>query len=242
MAKKQYFLIVDTETTQNKLVADFGAVVVDRKGTIVTQCAVMVDGIFTDAENNPLFFDSSAPASALWSRSSADRRYSKYNKMVADGSRMVASVAAINRWLTKAIEVYNPTLTAYNLAFDMGKCDNTGIDLRQFENSFCLWSAAFSAYAHTRAFRQMVLDTHAFNAPTAQGNMSFKTNAEVMTRFVTNNPNLADEPHTAIEDAIHYELPILVKLLKSYTTSWLLNEAQAYNWREVQVKDWFRPV
>ena len=48
MSKKQYFLIVDTETTQNNLVADFGAVIVDRKGKIITQCAVMVDGIFTD--------------------------------------------------------------------------------------------------------------------------------------------------------------------------------------------------
>ena len=66
MSKKQYFLIVDTETTQNDLVADFGAVIVDRKGKIITQCAVMVDGIFTDSENNPLFFDSRADGSALW--------------------------------------------------------------------------------------------------------------------------------------------------------------------------------
>ena len=99
MSKKQYFLIVDTETTQNNLVADFGAVIVDRKGKIITQCAVMVDGIFTDSENNPLFFDSKADGSALWSRSSADKRYRAYTQMVANGSRMIASVAAINRWL-----------------------------------------------------------------------------------------------------------------------------------------------
>jgi hypothetical protein len=242
MSKKQYFLIVDTETTQNDLVADFGAVIVDRKGKIITQCAVMVDGIFTDSENNPLFFDSRADGSALWSRSSADKRYRAYTQMVANGSRMIASVAAINRWLVRANTEYSPILTAYNLSFDLGKCENTGIDLRQFEQSFCLWAAAFSAYAHTRGFRQLVLDIHAFNSPTSQGNMSFKTNAETMTRYVLNNPNLADEPHTSLEDAIDYELPILTKLLRSYTTRWLLEDSQAYDWRKVQVKDWFRPA
>ena len=72
--------------------------------------------------------------------------------------------------------------------------------------------------------------------------MSFKTNAETMTRYVLNNPNLADEQHTSLEDAIDYELPILTKLLRSYTTRWLLEDSQAYDWRKVQVKDWFRPA
>ena len=85
MAKKQHFLIIDTETTQDNLVADFGAVICDRKGRIQTQCAVMVDGIFTDSHNHPLFFDSSAKSDALWSRKGADRRYAKYQEMVTDG-------------------------------------------------------------------------------------------------------------------------------------------------------------
>ena len=34
MAKRDYFLIVDTETTQTDMVADFGAIICDRKGNI----------------------------------------------------------------------------------------------------------------------------------------------------------------------------------------------------------------
>jgi len=242
MAKKQYFLIVDTETTQNNLVADFGAVICDRKGAIVAQCGVLVNGIYTNPIKNPLFFDSSAPASALWSKDSSDKRYALYQSMVVTGRRMVASVSAINNWLAKALEQYNPTLTAYNLSFDKGKCANTGIDLNIFNSEFCLWGASYTAFAHTKAFRQIVLETHSFNCATSHGNMSFKTNAETMARFVTNNPNLENEPHTALEDVLDYELLILQKLLKSYTLNWLLNDSQAYNWRDVQVKDWFRPI
>lgn len=239
MARKNYFLIIDTETTQDNLVADFGAVVCDSKGNVVAQCGVLVNGIFTDMQNHPLFFDSSAPADALWSKAGADRRYATYNRMVANGSRMVASVAAINRWLDKAKAQFNPVLTAYNLAFDLGKCTNTGIDLTMFDRSFCLWQAAYTQWAFSKAYRNFVLSVHAFNAPTAHQNMTFKTNAEVMARFVLGNPSLEDEPHTALEDAIFYELPILKAIIKKRSVKWLLSEVRPYNWKDCQVKEWF---
>ena len=238
MAKKQYFLIVDTETTQDNLVADFAAVIVDRKGKIYNQCAVLLDGIYTDAEKHPLFFDSSAPSSGIWSQAGKDRRYNKYQKMVANGSRMIASVAAVNRWLSQAIGKYNPMLTAYNLAFDTNKCDNTGIDLTGFNERFCLWSAAYTKWAFTKQYKKFVLENHAFNSPTDLKNMTFQTNAEIMTRFVLKNPELEDEPHTALEDIIFYELEIFKHMMKSWRKKDLEN-LRAYNWREVQVKDHF---
>lgn len=241
MAKKQFFIIIDTETTQDNLVADFGAVVADRKGNVVAQCGVLVNGIFTNPKTHPLFFDSRAPSSALWSKDSADARYAKYTEMVENGSRMVASVNAINKWLGKVKKQYDPVWTAYNSAFDAGKCENTAIDLSIFKDTFCLWACAFTAYAHTKAYREMVVSTTAFNAPTTHGNMSYKTNAETMTRFVLNDPDMIDEPHTALEDALLYELPILKKILKTYTLDWCLHESQSYNWRSVQVRDWFVP-
>lgn len=237
---KNYFLIVDTETTQDALVADFAAVVVDAKGNIAAQCAVLVNGVFTDSENHPLFFDAKAPANALWSRAGADKRYATYNAMVASGARMLASTAAINRWLDKAKAQFNPILTAYNLPFDLGKCANTGIDLTQFDRSFCLWAAAYTQWAHTAKYRNFALQVHAFNTPTAQGNMTYKTNAETMTRFVVGNPELEDEPHTALEDIVFYELPILRALLKRRSAKWCLTETRPYNWRDCQVKSHFK--
>ena len=237
--KKQYFLIIDTETTQDQKVADFAAVIVDRKGRIQTQCAVLVDGIYTDHEKHPLFFDSKASPDALWSRSSADKRYKKYNEMVANGSRMIASVTAINRWLERARGKYDPILTAYNLAFDTGKMANTGIDHSIFSQRFCLWHTAAAKWAATKAYKNFVVNVHGFNAPTKFGNMTYKTNAEIMARFVLGNPELPDEPHTALEDVIDYELPILQALVKRGKLSTILESGVGYSWRDYQTKDHF---
>jgi hypothetical protein len=235
---KQHFLIIDTETTQDGLVADFAAVICDRKGNILAQCAVLVNGVFTDSENHPLYFTSDDEG--IWSKKGQDRRYKIYKRMVDNGSRMIASVPAINAWLCKAVAAYNPTLTAYNLAFDTEKCANTGIDLTIFKSNFCLWQAAFTLFAHLRTFRQMVLETHSFNPPTKFGNMTFKTNAEVMARFVTGNHTLEDEPHTALEDIIFYELPILKAVFSKKSFRWLMANIKPYSWKDTQVKDWFK--
>jgi len=236
---KNYFCIIDTETTQDSLVADFAAVIVDKNGRIVSQCAVMVDGVFTDMENHPLFCNEDA--GDLWNKASVGRRVDRYNRMIENGSRMIASVAAVNRWIDKAIATYDPIVTAYNFSFDREKCANTGIDLTGFRSSFCLWQAAYGRFAHTKKYRELALSLHAFNAPTKHGNMTFKTNAETMARFVLGNPLLEDEPHTALEDVIFYELPILVKLLKNTSVSKMLTKCKPYNWRDCQVRDWFTP-
>ena len=52
--KKHTYLIVDTETTKYQTVADFGAVVMTRDGTIVEQFGAMVSGHFGKM---PLFSD-----------------------------------------------------------------------------------------------------------------------------------------------------------------------------------------
>lgn len=237
MAKREYFLIIDTETTMTDRVADFAAVIVDRKGKIYNQCAILVNGIYTDMENHPLFFNEDA--GELWTKASLARRYDVYSNMVTSGSRMVASVGAINRWLDAAKAKYDPYLTAYNVSFDRDKCSKTGIDLTPFaEKTFCLWHAAANKWAHTKAYRNFVLQVHAFNNPTKLGNMTFKTNAETMARFVLDMPNLEDEPHTALEDILYYELPIFVKLLSTSKDKAWLNPS-ATTWRNNQVKDWF---
>ena len=238
--KKDYFIIIDTETTQDQKVADFAAVVVDRQGRIKAQCAVLVDGILTDSANHPLFFDSKAAPDALWSRKSADRRYEGYSKMVKDGTRMVASVAAINRWLERARGEFDPILTAYNLSFDAGKMTNTGIDHTIFSRRFCLWHTACVKWAKTKAYKNFVLGVHGFNSPTKLGNMTYKTNAEVMARFVLGDADLPNEPHTALEDVIGYELPILQKLVSRGKLKDIINSGVGYSWRDYVVKENFK--
>lgn len=240
MAKKDYYLIIDTETTQSQKVADFGAILVDRKGRVIHQCAVLINGIYTDTENHPLFFTNDD--NAIWDKRHLDKRYTKYANMLEQGTRTLASIASVNRWLDRIKGQYNPYVTAYNWSFDRHKCANTDIDVTIFgSRSFCLWSAAITKWGQSKRFRQFILDTHSFNNPTQFGNMTLKTNAEVMTRFVTNNPDLEDEPHTALEDALFYELPILTKLLQTTSKKAML-ASTAYNWQAFQAKDAFKAI
>ena len=229
MAKKQFFLIIDSETTITDKVYDFGAVVCDRKGVIHASCAVIVKEELT----TELFYDPNV--TGLWGKAAAVERAAKYAEMINQGSRMVASVAAINRWLEKVSGKYAPILTAYNLAFDSGKCRNTGIDLTMFPQSFCLWHLAAEMICTTKAYKQFALQNHYFGNRTAYGNMTVKTNAECVAHFVTGNDVL--EPHTAIEDAQFFELPILCKLVNR--KGWKDHMHKAYNWRNYQVRDSF---
>lgn len=230
MAQKQYFAILDTETTIADTVADIGIVICDRKGNIVNQMAVLVNGHYGTHE---LFHDKNA--NDIWGYEGLNRRKMAYSNMLESGARMVSSVNAINSWIQKAIAVYNPVLTAYNLAFDVNKCANTGIDLNGFDSRFCLWQAAVGNICDTTAYKRFVLDNHLFNTPTAKGNMTFKTNAEVVCGFITGT--LIDEPHTAIEDAINFELPILTHILKK--RDWK-SKVTPYDWNKFQVRNHFK--
>ena len=229
MAKKQWFAIIDTETTMENTVADLGIVICDREGNIAKSLAILVNGHYGTFE---LFHDKKA--NDIWGYDGLNRRNAAYIKMLDDGLRMLASVNAINKWINQAIGAYNPILTAYNLAFDWDKCQNTGIDLSGFANKFCLWQAATGNICKTKAYKQFALENHAFNKPTDNKTMTYKTNAEIVCGFVKGN--IIDEPHTAIEDARDFELPILVNILKK--KKWQ-DKIVPYNWRDFQVKDNF---
>lgn len=229
MAKKQYFAILDTETTTENTVADFAIIICDREGKIYNQCAVLVSDHYGKFE---LFHDKNA--NDIWGYGGLIKRKQAYVEMLDTGVRMLASVNAINKWIIQAIAKYNPELTAYNLAFDLDKCKKTEIDLTGFSNSFCLWQAAVGNICDTKKFKQFVLENHGFNKPTEFGNMTMQTNAEIVAGFI--NGEFKKEPHTALEDCRDFEKPILCEILKK--RNWR-EKITPYNWRAFQVKDHF---
>lgn len=229
MAKKQFFAILDTETTMENTVADFAIIIVDRNGKIYNQCAVMVKDHYGKYE---LFHDKKA--NDIWGYEGLIKRQNHYTEMLNSGARMLASVNAINKWINQAIGKYNPSLTAYNLAFDLDKCEKTGIDLSGFTDKFCLWHAAIGNICNTKKYRQFVLDNHAFNNVTKNNNMTFKTNAEIVCGYIKGS--IIDEPHTALEDARDFELPILQNVINK--KEWR-NKITPYAWNNHQVKDYF---
>ena len=230
MAKKQYFAIIDTETTIVDTVADCAIVICDRNGVIYNQMAVIIKDEF---ENNELFYDKNA--TGLWSLEYAKQKRAGYISMLNTGTRTMASVNAVNNWINKAVGKYNPILTAYNLPFDNTKCNNTKIDLSVFTDRFDLWGASIGNICNTKKYKQFILDNHLFTNRTELGNKSFKTSAEAVTGYLAGI--MTDEPHTALEDIIGYELPVLINILKK--KGWRDN-IKPYNWREFQVKDHFQ--
>lgn len=237
---KKFFLVVDTETAMSGRVADFGAVVVDKIGTVYASCGVLVREVYTDASDE-LFHLREA---GYFSRDRLADRRAAYDEMLADGRRMLASVPAINRWLAQAAAHYRPTLTAYNLPFDLDKCASTGIDLEPFPRRFCLWAAACawidSGPRRKRSYLAHVLQRHAFNAPTAQGNMTFQRKADTVASFIA--PELPPEPHTALEDARDYEgRVILPRVLRDLKQAEYMG-ARAPVWSDALVRDHFKPL
>ena len=215
---RHYYLIVDTETTQRGTVADFGAVIVTKQGEIVEQFGAMVLGHFGKL---PLFSDPNADADAFWSEQSAYRRAKNYDDMLESGERSISSPALINQWLAGIKARYNPTLTAYNLAFDLGKCRNTRINLGIFGSRFCLMKSAKRKIGVLASYQDFCKARGLLTAKLKRPSMT----ADAMAKYIADTEysgSLADEPHTALEDARDYEAMILTYILRDTTRAQIL--------------------
>ena len=247
MAKKQFFCLVDTETTIKGTVADFAAVIVDRKGKVYHSMACLVHGHYGKYK---LFYDKHS-ADEIWTLKGLEKREARYKEMLNNGDRILASVDAINKWIRKAQETYpNLVFTAYNAAFDLGKmantgiCQNkpddldalvkTGIDIHGFAGYFCMWRASADALKGNRKYIR-----HCINRKWVTAKLNIRTNAEAVAEYVLGR-ELPPEPHTALEDCLDYELPILIWLLKR--KSWKKYSQQGYNWQDWQLKNLVKPV
>ena len=76
MSKPQTFLVIDTETTMNDTIADFGAVVVNRNGKTLDSCATLGFDHFTQL---PLFHVTAALPLDLWSKATTRRTKPAYD-------------------------------------------------------------------------------------------------------------------------------------------------------------------
>jgi len=190
---KHYYLIVDVETTGDQRVADFGAVVVDRKGNIVASLGVLIEGIFGETDFH-------------WALGNPKHTLAKYRGMMAQGQRAIASPAFVNRWLAEINAQYSPVLTAYNIGFDWGKCNNTDIDLGIFSKRFDLMMAAKTVILPMPEYEAACIENDWF---TDGGKLSAK--ADHVARFL--DSTLPIEPHTALEDARDYESVILAAII-----------------------------
>ena len=229
MARKQYFAIVDCETTIKDTIADFAIVICDRRGIVYNQFAALVEGHYG---KHKLFHNINS-SEQIWTLKGLAKRNEAYKNMLNNGSRVMASVNGINKWISRAkLQYPELVFTAYNSSFDLGKMRNTGIDNEFFDN-FCLMRAAQNKVKGNRADVQ-----HCINRKWFTPKLNARTNAEAMAEFVLGG-ELPPEPHTALEDILDYEIPILRWLLKS--TSYKKLKQNGYNWREWSLDKLVRP-
>ena len=219
----RHLLIVDTETTtKNETVADFGAVLMDPSlprgpdgyGQVIHTCGSYVYGEFN---KKALWCDPRAPEESFWSRQNVEKRQKAQEVEVVEGRRMLAAAPYINGWLKEMRENYNPLITAYNWPFDRDVCRRTKINIDQFEhdNKWCLMRLARKHYSKDPTY---IAHCKAKGLFTKTGNISFSCDS-VSNFIFTQRGNVKDpEPHTALEDAMIYEMPIAQEL---YAHGWL---------------------
>lgn len=229
---KHYYLILDTETTIDNTVYDLGAIIVDSNGKIEAQ----LQCIIAEEAGKQLWYDKGA-IDGIFALAGAEARKREYTKMLKDGRRVLCSKHAVNNTLLEWYHTYNSKskklfFTGYNVAFDIDKCNNTGIVLSQFmgDSTFDLWGAALGNICETKGYKQFILDNHHFRNRTEKGNMAYITNAETVAQYILQNGIV--EPHTAIEDILYFELPILLHIIKK--DKWR-SKIKSYNWRNYQL-------
>jgi hypothetical protein len=206
MAQKQYFLLVDTDTTIERTVADFGAVIVDRHGTIFKTISILVAGEYGTKK---LFHDARS-SEEIWTLKGLERRNENYQRMLNSGERTMGHPLAINKWIGQAQAAYpNLIMCAYNLAFDIDVMRNTGLTVDGFADNFCLWRASVNKVSKDKKYILHCLERKWLTAK-----LNLRTNAEAMAEYATGK-ELPPEPHTALEDVLYYELPILLWLVKN---------------------------
>ena len=219
----RHLLIIDTETTaKNDTAADFGAVLIDFSrptgpdgyGQIVRTLGSYVWGHFNE---KGLWFDPYAPKESFWSRQNVAKRQKAQESEVDEGTRNIAAPNNINGWLGEIAEEYSPIATAYNWSFDLRICRNTGINVDQFQHGpeWCLMNLSRKHFLNDLAY---IAHCKANGFFTKKGNISFTANS--VSNFVFwQRGNVRDpEPHTALEDAKVYELPIAQEL---FAHGWL---------------------
>lgn len=227
MARKKFFMVLDTETCSD-YVFDIGFTLIDRNGKIYET------GSFVIAEfiNNPSVLDM---FNDRYTRTKIAQYY--YNLYQNNGSFCVKPFAEIRAIINQVCEEYHPVICAYNLAFDLCHLNKT---MQYFNNTdsffndatleqIDLWNSAMCVLA-TKTYVEFCTK-HEFFTP----KHNIRTDAETMYRFISGNVDF-EEKHTAFEDTL-IERDILVACIKKHKrfdkniVGMIMHNK---NWRKVQ--------
>lgn len=199
---KDFYMIIDTETTAHRFVYDIGAVITDRKGTIHETFSAVVAEVFFGMqtayykEKKPLY-------------------YTKIGKL----QTKVLSFFDIQEKLIQLMNKYNvKAICAYNAKFDIDVLNNTMRYLTGYQTQYffpqdtliyCIWGMACETLCRQKAYIKYSIENGFI---TSAGNM--KTDAESVYRYIIQDKTFNEE-HMALEDT-YIETAILAKCFSKH--------------------------
>lgn len=206
MAKKKYYLIIDTEIAgnlQSPLPYDIGYKIIDRKGAVYAEKAFVVDEVFNGLEvlMKSCYFADKIPS---------------YRKQIRNGEKIVKSGFDIAREMYSDIKKYNVTVVgAYNMAFDLKALNNLCQFLtkgkkknwfpKEITDFICIWHMATQTVCSKIDYIKTAIKQ---GWVSEKGNV--QTSAEVVYRYITKNFDFVEE-HKGLED-VQIEVQILLKV------------------------------
>lgn len=198
---KDFYMVIDTETTAHRLVYDVGAVITDKKGTIHETFSAVVAEVF---------FGMPDEMETAYYKEKKPLYYTKIGKL----QTQVLSFFDIQQKLIQLIDKYNiKAVCAYNAKFDMDVLNNTiryltGYQTQYFfpQNTliYCIWGMACETLCRQKAYIKYSIENRFI---TSAGNM--KTNAESVYCYIIQDRTFNEE-HMALEDT-YIETVILAK-------------------------------
>lgn len=207
MRKKEYFLVLDTETCntlEQPLPYDLGYAICDRQGNIYLEKSFVIADIFCDLTETM--------KSAYYAE-----KIPQYWDDLKSGKRVLKTFWAVRKELVADMKKYNvKKVGAYNMAFDK-RALNTLIRyiskswLRWFfpfgTEYFCIWNMACDTLLSKNSYIDFALKN---GLVSNVGNI--KTSAESAYKYITNKTDFV-ESHTGLED-VKIEVAIMAECFR----------------------------
>lgn len=194
--KKNFYLMIDTETAgtlEEPLVYDIGIAVVDKQGNVYEAYSFVVAEVFYGMKE-------------LMQTAYYAEKIPNYLIDIDQGTRRVARFFYIWSFVRALIKEYHITACiAHNMRFDLNALNHTARVLSENQHKYffpygvklwCTLAMARSIMTYSSVYKQWCAH-YGFTLKNGTPRMT----AEVLYRFITNNPTF-EEKHTGIEDVM----------------------------------------
>ena len=208
MRKKQYYLILDTETTNGlayPLAYDIGFTIIDRQGRVYEKKSYVVQEIFDNSD--------------LMDTAYYKEKMPLYNTDIEKKLAYKKRLLTIRQDIETILNKYNiKEMYAYNCGFDKRALKNTTarINCDRFYGFFfrkidynCIWHMACKVLCKSRNYKKFCTDNDYISE---KGN--YKTSAEIVYRYLTKDTNF-NEQHRGLADS-NIESKILQAIWKRH--------------------------